>query len=159
MSTSAILRTTALALAVSLPCGAARAQQRMPATPAAGPAQADTTILPAQEIGTIAVGQTRRGTLEPGDWTMSDGTPADVWYLQCASGQRVTITLRSRAFDSYLMLLDEAGNKLRDDDDSGGGGGASRIAWACAANERVQLVINYIGDDPRFGVYTLEVRQ
>jgi len=158
MSTSAILRTTALALAVSLTCGAAKAQQRIPATPAAGPAQADTSILPPQEIGTIVVGQARRGTLEPGDWTMSDGTFADVWYIRGTQGQRVVITLRSRAFDSYLQLLDQGGTKVADDDDSGGGNRAARITFTFRANERYQIIVNNYSDEVAAGLYTLEIR-
>jgi serine protease Do len=158
MSTSVILRTTALALAVGLTCGAAQAQQRVPATPAAGPAQVDTAILPAQEIGTIVVGQTRRGTLEPGDWTMSDGTFADVWYIQGTQGQRVVITLRSSAFDSYLQLLDAGGTKVADDDDSGGGNRAARITFTFRANERYQVVVNNYSDEVAAGLYTLEIR-
>lgn len=120
--------------------------------------QADTTVLPPQEIGTVAPGQTRRGMLEPGDWTMSDGTLADVWYLQGTQGQRVVITLRSRAFDSYLQLLDQAGNKVAEDDDSGGGGGAARITFTFRTTERFQIVANNFGDDIRAGAYSLEVR-
>ena len=158
MSTSAILRTTALALAVSLTCRAAQAQQRMPATPAAGPSQADTSILPAQEIGTIVVGQTRRGTLEPGDWTMSDGTFADVWYLVAQSGQRVTIELVSRSFDSYLQLLDPGGTRLADNDDGLGRDRGARIVFTARAAGRYQIVVNNYDEDQRTGAYTLTLR-
>jgi hypothetical protein len=119
---------------------------------------ADTTILPPQEIGTVRVGQTVRGMLEPGDWTMGDGTWADVWYIEGQAGQRVAITLRSSQFDAYLQLLDAAGNKVAEDDDSGGGGGAARIRYTFRISERHQIVVNVFGDSRRAGVYTLEVR-
>lgn len=119
---------------------------------------ADTSILLPQEIGAIAVGQTRRGQLESGDWTMMDGTYADIWYIELQAGQRVVITLRSRQFDSYLQLLDPAGAKVAEDDDSGGGGSAARITYAARAAGRFQIVVNNFGEDPLSGVYTLDVR-
>jgi hypothetical protein len=151
----------ALASAASLAAAALPAQQRgqQPATPAAQTAMAvDTMVLPPQEIGTIAPGQTKSGTLEAGDWNMSDGTFCDIWYIQGTAGQRVSITLRSRAFDSYLQLLDAGGTKVAEDDDSGGGGGAARITFTFRANERYQIVVNNYSDEVATGRYTLEVR-
>ncbi len=131
---------------------------RAQAAPAPAPGAAADTVLPPQEIGAVRVGQTVRGMLEPGDWTMADGTYADVWYLQGQAGLRVVITLRSGQFDSYLQLLDAAGAKLAEDDDSGGGGNAARITFTLRASERYQIVVNSFGDDIRPGQYTLEVR-
>ena len=144
-----------------------RAQRRRSTPPAQAPAQApaqvpaataDTVILPPSEIGTITVGQTRPGILEAGDYTMGDGTWADIWYVEGAAGQRLVITLRSGAFDSYLQLLDAAGSKVAEDDDSGGGGGAARITYTVRVAGRYQIVVNSYGDTPRTGVYTLELR-
>jgi hypothetical protein len=124
------------------------------ATPPA--AAVDTVVLPPSEIGTIAVGQTRRGRLEAGDYTMGDGTFADVWYVEGVAGQRLVITLRSRDFDSYLQLLDAAGDKVAEDDDSGGHSDA-RITYAVRTAGRYQIVVNNFADTPRPGAYTLEV--
>lgn len=136
-------------LAVSLVLAAVAA---LPAFP-----QADPTILPPQEIGTLRVGQAARGQLEAGDYTMSDGTWADIWYFQGAAGQRVVIDLQSRDFDAYLQLLDAAGSRLADDDDSGGGGNA-RIRYTLQATERYQIVVNNFGDQPRPGLYALQLQ-
>ena len=125
---------------------------------AQAPAVTDTTILLPQEIDSVRVGQMRRGRLEAGDWTMGDGTYADVWYLRGQAGQRVTITLRSRDFDAYLQLLDAAGTRLADDDDSGGGQGAARITFTLRSTERYQIVVNNFGEDPDTGIYTIEIR-
>ena len=143
----------AAALALLAALSEARAQR---ATPAA--TIVDTVILPPGEIGTIAVGQNRRGMLEAGDHTMGDGTWADIWYVEGAAGQRLVITLRSGSFDSYLQLLDAAGSKVAEDDDSGGGGGAARITYAVRAAGRYQIIVNSYGDTPRSGLYTLELR-
>jgi serine protease Do len=117
-------------------------------------AATDTTILGPQEIGTIRVGQTRNGVLEAGDWTMADGTWADVWYVEANAGQRLVVELRSRRFDAYLQLLDPWGNKLAEDDDSAGNGDA-RITYAVREPGRYQVVVNNFGDTPRGGSYSL----
>jgi len=110
----------------------------------------------AQEILVIQVGESRDGVLEPGDWTMADGTWADIWYLRAASTTDVTIELRSRAFDAYLQLLDAAGTRLVEDDD-GAGGGNSRIRFTLKPRVRYQIVVNNFGDQPVTGRYTLSV--
>lgn len=163
MRVDATMRLAAI-LVVAAVWGAtprAHAQAR-PATPApaasAPTVPADTNILLPQEMDSIHVGQTRRGRLEAGDWTMGDGTYADVWYVRGQVGQRITITLRSRDFDAYLQLLDASGARLADDDDSGGGQGAARITFVLRSNERYQIVVNNFGDEPDAGVYTLEIR-
>lgn len=127
------------------------------ATASAQSAPADTSVLPPQEIGTIAVGQTRSGVLEVGDWTMSDATWADVWYINATAGQRLVIELRSRRFDAYLQFLDPWGTKLAEDDD-GAGNGDARITYTAREAGRYQIVVNNFGDTPHGGAYTLAVR-
>jgi serine protease Do len=86
----------------------------------------------------------------------SDPSWADVWYFEGTAGQRVQIDLRSRDFDSYLQLLDAAGNVLADNDD-GAGGKDSRITATLRTSQRYQVVANTYGDSPRAGTYTLLV--
>jgi len=127
-------------------------------TAAAQSVPADTSALPAQEIGTIAVGQTRSGLLEAGDWTMNDATWADVWYINATAGQQLVIELRSRSFDSYLQFLDPWGAKLAENDDGSGMGSGSRITYTVREAGRYQIVVNNFGDTPQGGAYTLAVR-
>jgi len=129
----------------------ALAQSRGPAAPQ------DTAAPPPQEIATIQVGQSRTGILEAGDWTMGDGTWADVWYVNVAAGQRIVVELRSRSFDAYLQLLDPWGGMLAEDDDSAGGGDA-RITRQVREAGRYQIVVNNFGDTRQTGPYTLSVR-
>ncbi len=118
----------------------------------------DDTLPPApQEFGWIRAGKPRLGHLGPGDWTMSDGTWADVWYFQASAGQQLIIELRSRQFDAYLQLLGPSGTKLAEDDDSGGGGGSSRITYVVKGG-RYQIVVNNFGQERAEGDYTLSVR-
>ena len=121
-------------------------------------AAADTTVLPPQEIGTIRIGQTMRGLLEPGDWTMGDGTYADVWYFQAEAGQRVIIELASRAFDSYLQLLDPAGARLAENDDGLGRDRGARITYMVRETGRFQIVVKNYDEDPRTGSYQITLR-
>lgn len=127
------------------------------AAPLAAQAPADTAPPPVQEIVTIRVGQTRNGLLEAGDWTMGDGTWADIWYVQATAGQRIVVELRSRQFDAYLQLLDPWGNKLAEDDD-GAGSGDARITFQAREAGRYQVVVNNFGDTPATGRYTLSLR-
>lgn len=135
------------------------------ATPAATPAATaaphapavDTSILPPQEIGTIHFGERRTGMLESGDYTMGDGTWADVWYFEATAGQRVTIELESRQFDPYEQLLDPWGAKIADDDDSGPGN-SSHLVYTFRTAGRYQIVVNNSGDEARTGTYVLTVR-
>ena len=116
--------------------------------------QADTSALPARAIGTIAVGQTRGGVLEAGDWTMSDGTWADIWYVTATAGQRVIAEVASRQFPVYIQLLDPWGNKLAEE----AGGNNARITYTAREAGRYQVVVNSYSDMPRGGSYTIAVR-
>lgn len=127
------------------------------AAPLRAQAPADTSALPPQEIGTIAAGQTRTGMLEAGDWNMSDGTWADVWYVTLAAGQRVTVECRGRGFAAYLQFLDPWGNKLTEDAGGGSGGGA-RVNGTAREAGRYQVVVNNYSDRPQAGGYTISVR-
>jgi len=124
-------------------------------------AQSADTVAPAPRvIATIAVGQTRTGILEEGDYTMGDGTWADVWYFQGTQGQRVVIELRvavANVFDPYLQLLDPAGSKLAEDTD-GAGNHNSRITFTLREAGRFQIVVNNEGDSRKTGRYTLSLR-
>jgi len=129
------------------------------AVPAA--AQVADTAPPAPRvIATIEVGQTRTGALDEGDYTMGDGTWADVWYFHGTLGQRVVIELRVAAanvFDPFLQLLDPAGTKLAEDTD-GAGNHNSRITFTLRETGRFQIVVNNEGDEQKTGRYTLSLR-
>ncbi|MEQ9032254.1 MAG: pre-peptidase C-terminal domain-containing protein [Aggregatilineales bacterium] len=80
--------------------------------PTATPTRTPTSIPPAQQ-GSISVGGSVSGTL-------ARGTRQD-WIFSGTAGQRVTITLTSTEFDTFLYLLDGSRTQVAQDDDGGGG--------------------------------------
>jgi len=76
-----------------------------------------TTFQPIQEAE--AFSETVSGHLEAFDFQLSTGQYLDVYTLEGEVGERITIGLSSSGFDSYLRVLDSAGNVLKEDDDSG----------------------------------------
>jgi len=107
------------------------------------------------QMGQVMVGQTVRGRLEPGDQMMgSDSTYADLWQLQGAAGQSISIELRSDEFDTYVQLLDGAGKVLAES----AGHPNSGVAFTLPATGAYQVVVNNNGRQRRTGIYTLTVR-
>ncbi len=122
--------------------------------PAAGAEPTNAIPMPGQ-VGQIAVGQTMRGRLEPGDQMMgSDSTYADIWQLQGTAGQNVAIELKSDEFPTYLQLLDASGHVLAES----AGYPNSGLAFTLPAGGTYQIVVNSNGSQRRAGIYTLSVR-
>ncbi|MGD1861591.1 MAG: tetratricopeptide repeat protein, partial [Leptolyngbyaceae cyanobacterium] len=61
------------------------------------------------------------GTLEAGDAVADDGSLYDDYPFEGEAGQAILIQLESAAFDTYLWLLDAAGNALAQNDDANEG--------------------------------------
>jgi hypothetical protein len=78
---------------------------------------------PAQ-VRPIEFGQTIDGSLEPTDAALEDASHYDIYTFRARAGQRVTITLRSEDFDSYVAFgpWRDGEVEITDaDDDSGAG--------------------------------------
>ncbi len=82
-----------------------------------------TSLGPAKSPALLTVGQTVNGVLEATDnrTILGDGSLADYFDLNVPSAQTLTITLRSTAFDAYLVVVDVESGQITQDDDSGGG--------------------------------------
>jgi hypothetical protein len=78
-----------------------------------------TTYQPTQQAKELT--ETVSDKLEASDFQLSTGQYLDVYTFQGQMGESVTIGLSASEFDSYLRILDSAGNVLTEDDDSGGG--------------------------------------
>lgn len=76
---------------------------------------------PAGEVSEIAAGKPVTGRLESTDPTLEDGTHYDVYRYTGTRGERISITMRSNEFDTYVSLRLEDGTILDEDDDAAGG--------------------------------------
>lgn len=56
------------------------------------------------ETRPVRWGEPMRGSLDESDAAAEDGSPYDAWTFNATAGQRITITLRSEAFDAYLSV-------------------------------------------------------
>jgi hypothetical protein len=68
---------------------------------------------------TAAGPRVERGSLAPGDQTLSSGEYADGYTFEGRPGQRARLDVRSTEFDTYLMLIDPAGQQTENDDFEG----------------------------------------
>jgi hypothetical protein len=137
---------------------------------AAGPAPApstDATLSTVRILGLdvasdrrIRVGETRTSSLSGQHPMMSDNTPFETWYLEGRSGDRITVTMRSSAMDTYLHFGRQgASETLATDDDSGGGAGGTdaQVTVTLPANGTYVIIANVLSEGSS-GAYTLEVR-
>ncbi|MEM6253212.1 MAG: tetratricopeptide repeat protein [Cyanobacteria bacterium P01_D01_bin.156] len=74
------------------------------------------------------------GALELGDAQFEDGTFYDEYQFEVEAGDAVVITLESEAFDTYLLLSDEAGEFIATNDD-----------FADATNSAIGIVLSEAG--------------
>lgn len=109
---------------------------------------------------TIRVGAPAvQGALQRGDAEFSEGGYFDLYMFQARRGQRLTVTLRSTDFDTYLRL---AHARTRDDldwlgeDDDGGIGTNSRLSITAPADGEYWIAVSAYDEEP--GDYELAVR-
>jgi hypothetical protein len=104
----------------------------------------------------IACNTNAAGNLGFGDCTLdSDGTYVDIWTFSGTAGQKVTITMRSSAFDSYLALGDPSGNIVAEDDNSAGGSDA-RVTHTLTSSGTWGIIANQW--TPASGSYTISLQ-
>jgi hypothetical protein len=80
-------------------------------------------------VGSIRAGQTVQGTLSSGDPRMGDASFYRDYRYEGRAGEKVTVTLRSSAFDAYLHVgrLQDGRFVSIDTDDDGAGGNDSKV--------------------------------
>ncbi|HKP77025.1 MAG TPA: trypsin-like peptidase domain-containing protein, partial [Longimicrobiaceae bacterium] len=86
-----------------------------------GPTRPDVNTQNIAALPRITLGQTVSGRLAERDFVRPDGSYADSYVYQGRAGERLTVTLRSRDFDSWLVVNDPRGPMNEYDDDSAGG--------------------------------------
>ena len=110
----------------------------------------------AANIQTISAGQSVSGNLSAssGRTVLGDGSFADLYEFTAASQQVVTVTMRSRALDAYMVLMDSSGVYLASDDDSGGGTDSQIVRTLAPGRYRVEAS-TFVGQG---GAYTLSLQ-
>ena len=99
----------------------------------------------------------RQGSLDSGDALAPDNTYYDEYSFQGRAGQRVTITLESNEFDTYLALGDENGNLIDSNDDYQSGSTNSQIVVTLPQNGTYIVIVNGYSPADQ-GRYSLTVR-
>jgi hypothetical protein len=113
---------------------------------------------PGAPKGTIAPGQTQRGSLGDGDAIQPRGNYYEVWTYSGRAGQRVTISAASDAFDTRVawahMIGGEAITMVADDD--GGEGSNSELTVEVEEDGQYAVIVSAVGPG-QTGAYTLRV--
>lgn len=109
----------------------------------------------------IEIGQTIEGTLEQDDAILDDNTYYDIYTFRATAGTRVSITLRSDDFDSFLAFgrwINDDIEISETDDDSGGGftGYDSQLQLTIPSTGTWAIQVNTINPF-EVGEYTIEL--
>ncbi|WKW12941.1 PPC domain-containing protein [Pseudogemmatithrix spongiicola] len=127
------------------------------ATSAAPMTAAQIFALPLDESRIVRMGATVQGALSASDLKLTDNTYLDVYYFNGFQGDKVSITLRSRAFDAYLHFGELGGSAAIATDDDGGSGTDARVSVTLPRTGTYVIIANALSAGGT-GAYTLEVR-
>ncbi|HYR10933.1 MAG TPA: caspase family protein, partial [Longimicrobium sp.] len=107
------------------------------------------------EAVALTAGQRRTGQLQTGDPVMDDGSLFDIYTYQARAGERLSLTMRSGDFDTFLTVGRMEGDEMelivRDDDS--GGGTDSRAEFTVDRDGPIFIAANALTDEMR-GSYT-----
>lgn len=115
-------------------------------------------IAPPVTATDIQIGQTVEGRLAEGDPVLEDGSFYDLYRLRGTPGARVTVTLRSNAYDTFLAVGSLSGSEFQgeDSDDDSGGGTDSQLSATIPATGILYIQANSL-EAAQTGAYTLQV--
>jgi uncharacterized caspase-like protein len=106
----------------------------------------------------LTPGQRRTGQLQQGDNVMDDGSLFDIYTYEARAGERLSLTMRSGDFDTFLTVArmdgDEVELVVRDDDS--GGGTNSRAEFTADRDGPLFILANALSEDMT-GSYTIEL--
>lgn len=135
-------------------------RQHPPATGSCGGGEIENDLLEllvaVEPSGAIAVGDTVTDLLGAGDGQLADGSYTKAFDLTGTPGETVVVDLRSRAFDTLLMVVDPRGEGYTSDDDSGGACN-SRISVRLDMQPHKLVVTSFESDAS--GAFSLEVSE
>ncbi|HEX8360607.1 MAG TPA: hypothetical protein VF613_10880, partial [Longimicrobium sp.] len=115
---------------------------------------------PAGQMAAISAGQTVNGQLQSSDMKLGDNSYADEYRYEGRAGEQLVITLRSSAFDTYLVWGTGQGTAFRSaqTDDDGAGGTDSRLNVTVGSNGTYTIRANSLAASST-GAYTLTVER
>lgn len=125
------------------------------ATTSARTTQTPGTTRPTPQEGVILREQGVLG--ENSQVLQQDGSLYDEYQFQGRQGQRVTISMESSEFDTYLLLVDPNGQLVDQNDDGSEGSTNSQLVVTLPANGIYTVIANAYDSAGR-GRYTLTVR-
>lgn len=103
-------------------------------------------------------GETVQGQLTANDTKLSDGSYSRMYAYRGRAGDRIRVTLRSRSFDSFLMIgpsTNPSASQVVSDDD-GAGGNDAQLIYTIPADDSYGIVAN-TRQAGATGSYTLSV--
>lgn len=104
----------------------------------------------------ISVGQSINGQLTSSDFLRTDGTYADGFLYNATAGEKLKITLRSKEFDSWLVVDEPNGPFRETNDDDGGGDNDSQMIVTIPRSGPYLIVANTVSKGT-MGAYTLSL--
>lgn len=84
----------------------------------------------------------QQGRLGPGNPTLQDGSYFQEFKFQGRSGQRVHLRLASDSFNTYLLLVDQAGNTLAENDDASPTTTNSELTVSLPGDGQYSVIVN-----------------
>jgi hypothetical protein len=119
-------------------------------------AQSEGWNTPVDRARMVRIGDTKNSTLESGDRVLGDGSYYEVWFFEARAGDRVTIAMRSSAFDTYLAVGRHNGEQLESNDDAEEGNTNSAISFTAPDNGIYVIRANSFGEGES-GAYSLMI--
>lgn len=121
---------------------------------ASDPHAAVDAVAQAVDGNPIRMGDTRSGTLQQGDRTLSSGEFVDEYVFVGEAGELVEMTLTSSSFDTYLIVRGGGVSEENDDMSDGSTNSRVRVRLPNAGTYRVGVTSYAVGET---GDYTLTV--
>lgn len=104
----------------------------------------------------LTVGTRHSSQLDASDPTLDDGSHVELWALELQAGQQATVTMRSRDFDTMLLMMQVDNTSFTaENDDFEEGSTDSRISFRAPATGVYAFLANSYEGGAR-GNYTIE---
>lgn len=104
----------------------------------------------------LTAGTRHSSSLDANDPTLDDGSHVELWAIELQAGQQVTVTMRSSAFDTMLLMMQVDNTSYNaENDDFEEGSTDSRISFRAPATGVYAFLANSYEGGAR-GNYTIE---